>query len=80
MWKILQHKIQMIVICTGKQYSIKQFINMVLKIKYENILEGKGINEKAYDYSGKCIIECNKKYFRPSSESLLGIILKQKNT
>ena len=43
MWKIMQHKNpDDFVICTGKQYSIKQFINMVAKeLQIENILEGK---------------------------------------
>ena len=27
--------------------------------------KGKGINEKAYDQNGNCIIEINKRYFRP---------------
>jgi len=68
MWKILQHhRPEDFVICTGKQYTIKQFINMVAKqlgmpIKWK----GKGIKEKAYDKKNNCIIECNKKYLRPS--------------
>ena len=34
---------------------------------------GKGINEKAIDKNGNIIIECSKKYFRPSEvETLLG--------
>ena len=40
-----------------------------MKIKWK----GKGINEKAYDHNNKVIIECNKKYFRPSEvDTLLG--------
>ena len=31
------------------------------------------INEKAFDHKNNCIIECNKKYFRPSEvDSLQG--------
>ena len=75
MWKILQQKKpDDFVIATGKQYSIKSFINLV--VKYLNIKitwKGSGINEKAFDHSGKCIISCSKKYFRPTEvESLLG--------
>ena len=34
---------------------------------------GKGIQTKGYDQNGKCIIECSKKYFRPSEvDTLLG--------
>ena len=29
-------------------------------------MERKGLNQKAYDHNNKCIIECSKKYFRPS--------------
>ena len=40
-----------------------------LKLKWS----GKGINEKAEDEFGNIIIECSKKYFRPSEvETLIG--------
>ena len=73
MWKILQYKRpEDFVICTGKQYSIKQFINMVTKALNMNIKwKGKGINEKAYDKDNNCIIECSKKYFRPAEVDTL---------
>ena len=62
------------VIATGKQYSVKEFTNLVLKelkIKFKWI--GKGINSKCYNDLGKCIIECDKKYFRPLEvDTLLG--------
>ena len=67
MWKMLQNKKpQDYVISTGKQYSVKNFVNLVLKelnVKY--YWKGKGINEKCYDDKGNCIIECDKEYFRP---------------
>jgi GDPmannose 4,6-dehydratase len=75
MWKILQYKKpDDFVICTGKQYSIKEFINMVSKaLKMKIIWRGKGIKEKAYDGNGNCIIECSKKYFRPAEvDTLIG--------
>ncbi len=64
MWKMLQHnKPDDFVICTGKQYTIKQFINMVAKeLNIQIKWKGKGIREKAYDKNNSCIIECNKKY------------------
>ena len=37
-----------------------------MKIKWK----GKGIKTKGY-YNGKIIIECNKKYFRPTEVNLL---------
>tara|TARA_B100001063_G_scaffold240772_1_gene266491 strand:- start:70 stop:1119 length:1050 start_codon:yes stop_codon:yes gene_type:complete len=75
MWKILQQKKpDDYVIATGKQYSIKEFINITakkldMKIKWK----GKGINEKACNISGDVIIECDKSYFRPLDvNTLLG--------
>jgi len=75
MWKMLQKKTPTdYVISTGKQYSVKQFVNLVLnelKIKYS--WKGKGINSKCYDHKGRCIIECDKEYFRPLEvDTLLG--------
>ena len=71
-WKILQHnKPDDFVICTGKQYSIKQFIDIVTKKLDLNIVwYGKGLNEKGF-HKNKCIIECKKKYFRPSEVDTL---------
>ena len=73
MWKILQYKKpEDFVICTGKQYTIKQFINMVaqeLKIKLR--WNGKGINEKGIDGNNNVIIECKKKYLRPAEVDTL---------
>ena len=73
MWKILQYKKpEDFVICTGNQYSIKNFINLVAKeLKLKIRWKGKGINEKAYNEKNKCIIECNKKYFRPAEVDTL---------
>jgi len=75
MWKMLQNKTpQDYVISTGKQYSVRNFVNLSLKelnIKY--YWKGKGINEKCYDDKGNCIIECDKEYFRPLEvDTLLG--------
>ncbi len=73
MWKILQYKKpDDFVICTGKQYSIKQFVNMVTSaLKMKIVWRGKGINEKAFDENKNCIIECSKKYFRPAEVDTL---------
>jgi len=74
-WLILQQKKpDDFVISTGKNYSVKHFINMcakLLDIKLRWV--GKGINTKAFDKNGKCIIECDKRYYRPTEvETLLG--------
>jgi len=75
MWKILQHKKpDDFIIATGKQYSIKQFINLVAKkLKIQITWKGKGLNEKGYNNKKEPIIECDKNYFRPLDvNTLLG--------
>jgi GDPmannose 4,6-dehydratase len=75
MWLMMQKRTpDDYVIATGKQYSVKYFVNLVanelnLKIKWK----GKGINEKALDNFGNCIVKCSRKYLRPAEvDSLLG--------
>ena len=75
MWKMLQTKKPSdYVIASGKQYSVKEFVNLTLnelKIKYS--WKGKGIKSKCFDEKGRCIIECDKEYFRPLEvDTLLG--------
>ena len=75
MWKMLQKKNPSdYVISTGKQYTVKQFVNYTLE--YLNIKfkwKGKGIKSKCYDDKGACIIECDKEYYRPLEvDTLLG--------
>jgi GDPmannose 4,6-dehydratase len=75
MWKMLQKKTPSdYVIATGTQYSVKDFVNKVLKeLNIEFKWSGKGINSKCFNKKGKCIIECDKKYFRPLEvDTLLG--------
>jgi len=79
MWKMMQQKKpDDYVIATGKQYTVKQFINLTAKLlKLKINWKGKGINEKAYSKDGKVIIEIDKKYFRPAEvNSLLGSSIK----
>ena len=75
MWKMLQKKSPNdYVIATGKQYSVKQFVNLVLKeLKIKFVWRGKGINTKCYTVDGKCIVACSKEYYRPLEvDTLLG--------
>ena len=80
-WKILQvKKPDDFVICTGKQYTIKNFLDITAK-KLGIILKwrGKGLNEKAYNLDNKPIVEIKKKYFRPSEvDKLVGDYTKAK--
>ena len=74
MWKMLQQKKPKdYVISTGKQYSVKHFVNLVAQeLGMKIYWKGKGINEKGY-LNNKVVICIDKKYFRPSEvESLLG--------
>jgi GDPmannose 4,6-dehydratase len=75
MWKMLQKKTPSdYVISTGKQYSVKKFVELSLnelKIKYR--WRGKGIKTKCYDEKGNCIVACKNAYFRPLEvDTLLG--------
>ena len=75
MWKMMQQKKPKdYVISTGKHYSVKQFVNLVLReLKIKYLWKGKGIKSKCYDDKGKCIIECDKTYIRPLEvDTLLG--------
>jgi GDPmannose 4,6-dehydratase len=74
MWKMLQiKKPKDYVIATGKQHTVKYFVNLVarelsIKIKWK----GNGINEKGF-WKNKPIIIIDQKYFRPTEvDSLKG--------
>ena len=74
MWKILQKKTPSdYVISTGKQYTVKQFVNLVLQelsIKYK--WKEKELM-KCYDNKNNCILASEKEYFRPLEvDTLLG--------
>ncbi len=76
MWKMMQlKKPDDFVISTGKQFSVREFVNTAAKYLGINIKwVGKGNNEKGIDrVTGKVIIKIGKKYFRPTEvDSLLG--------
>ena len=74
MWKILQQKKpDDYVISTGKNYTVKEFINKVCKkLKLKLKWKGKGLKEVGI-INGKETIFIDKKYFRPLEvESLKG--------
>ena len=62
MWKMMQKKIPNdYVIATGKQYSVKQFVNLTLKeLRIKYYWKGKGIKSKCFDENGDCIVACEK--------------------
>jgi GDPmannose 4,6-dehydratase len=75
MWKMLQKKSPSdYVIATGKQYSVKQFVDLVLKeLNIKAYWKGTGVNSKCYTSNGKCIVACDEEYYRPLEvDTLLG--------
>ncbi len=81
MWRILQTKEPSdYVIATGKQYSVKEFVNLVLReLRIEFKWKGTGFNSKCFDKKGNCIVACSKEYFRPLEvDTLLGDASKAK--
>ena len=75
MWLMLQQKKPIdLVISTGKQITVKNFVNKVArKLNIKIFWRGKGLNEKAIDKKGKVIIACDKTYYRPLEvNNLLG--------
>mgnify|MGYP001357193967 CR=1 FL=1 len=75
MWKMLQRKeARDYVIATGKQYSVKEFVNIVLKeLKINFYWRGRKLKTKCFDEKGNCIIACDKNYYRPLEvDTLLG--------
>tara|TARA_B100001057_G_scaffold500359_1_gene614975 strand:- start:1810 stop:2871 length:1062 start_codon:yes stop_codon:yes gene_type:complete len=73
-WLMLQqNKPDDFVIATGKQYSVRDFINLASKnIDMEITWRGKNLDEVG-SYNGDKIIKINPRYFRPTEvETLLG--------
>jgi len=80
-WLMLQQdKPDDFVIATGKQYSVRDFVNeackaLDIKISWQN----SGIDEIGLDESGKVIVKVHPDYFRPAEvETLLGDASKAK--
>ena len=81
-WMMLQQeKPEDYVIATGRQESVRNFINIAAKeLGWGEIYwEGKGINEVGKKSNGEIIIKIDKRYFRPTEvSSLLGDATKAK--
>jgi len=74
-WLMLQQEQpEDFVIATGVQYSVRQFVEIAGKELGINITwKGEGVNEKGYDEQGRCIVQVDPRYFRPTEvETLLG--------
>ena len=75
-WLMLQQdKPRDFVIATGKQHSVRHFVEITAeKLGMAITWEGTGIEEKGYDRkTGKCVVAIDPRYFRPAEvETLLG--------
>ena len=74
-WLMLQQEQpEDFVIATGEQHSVRGFIDAAARELDMTIRwEGKGLDEKGYDASGRCVVSVDPRYFRPTEvDSLLG--------
>jgi GDPmannose 4,6-dehydratase len=74
-WLMLQQeKPEDFVIATGVQYSVRDFVDAAsAEIGITVNWRGEGVDEKGYDAQGKCIVQVDPRYFRPTEvETLLG--------
>jgi GDPmannose 4,6-dehydratase len=80
-WLMLQQdKPEDYVIATGEQHSIREFVDIAAReIGLTITWRGTGVEEKGYDQNGRCLIEVDPRYFRPTEvETLLGDASKAK--
>ena len=60
------------VIATGKQHTVREFVDcaaaeLEIKLKWS----GSGVDEKAFDGEGNCIVAVDPRYFRPTEVATL---------
>jgi GDPmannose 4,6-dehydratase len=74
MWLMMQqNKPEDYVIATNETHTVREFTELTFKHLGINIQwKGKGMEEKGYDIkTGKCLVEVNPRYFRPTEVDLL---------
>ncbi len=74
-WLMLQQeKPEDFVIASGVQYSVRQFVEIAaLEAGIGVTWQGQGMEEKGYDEQGRCIVQVDSRYFRPTEvDTLLG--------
>ncbi|NCJ08184.1 GDP-mannose 4,6-dehydratase [Synechococcales cyanobacterium C] len=74
-WLMLQQEQpEDFVIATGIQHSVRHFVEVAChEVGLQITWEGKGQDEKGYDQQGRCIVEVDPRYYRPTEvETLLG--------
>ncbi len=73
-WLMLQQdQAEDFVIATGKQYSVRDFVNAAAKeLDITITWQGNGVDEKGY-WGDKCVVQVDPRYFRPTEvDTLLG--------
>jgi GDPmannose 4,6-dehydratase len=62
------------VIATGQQFTVRDFVNVAAEeLRIELTWRGRGLDEKAFDRRGHCVVAIDPHYFRPAEvETLLG--------
>ncbi len=74
-WMMLQQeKPQDYVIATGRQYSVRDFVQRcAILLELDLTWHGSGVEEKAVDKAGNVVVSVDPRYFRPTEvETLLG--------
>ncbi len=82
-WLMLQQeKPEDFVIATGKQHSVRTFIELAAtELGIAVFWRGEGVQEKGYDQNDRCIVAVDPRYFRPTEvDTLLGDPNKAKTT
>jgi GDPmannose 4,6-dehydratase len=67
-WLMLQQESpEDFVIATGQQYTVRDFVNVAAEEMGINLTwRGRGLEEKAFDARGRCIVTIDPLYFRPA--------------
>ena len=81
MWLMLQQaEPEDFVIATGHQHSVRDFVSAAAHhLGIEIRWKGEGPEEKGFDANGRCVVEIDRRYFRPAEvDTLLGDASKAK--
>ncbi len=74
-WLMLQQETpEDYVIASGEQHSVREFVGIAAaELELQMEWRGNGCDEKGYDQQGRCLVEVDARYFRPTEvETLLG--------
>ncbi len=75
MWLMLQQtQPEDFVIATGKQFSVRELVTRAgTELGIDISWQGAGVKERGFDATGKCVVEVDPRYFRPTEvDTLLG--------